>query len=378
MPVEDKVPGGGAAAFQTLQRPFHVPAFRMSREASARDEDLHTFFKMADALSWQRMTWQLRAESPVKTIRAFRSSRECPAENDLPPLHNLSHSFEGVIELSTRELSTLIMRSAILLLLPILGSCRKVSPREASVLERDAAHDSVASVCYTFESTYYVTVTDGGRGPGESLSMKLSRTTLTNIPVNTDRPHHTNNVLPTTTYTGGPTGVPSGLPANFIVLRASRRRSSRPAGFHPRPGSLSPVDSDSGYISASGISTTCNGASYYELSGGQLTDETNGVMVAAPADFFAITMNNPIPGDSGAFSTNFEVVDNMLVWHNSAFYQDTAVFCELNETVYAFFNSSLPTDGSKTVCNIVDLVVVAGRTFLQRMTSRRSILICPS
>lgn len=163
---------------------------------------------------------------------------------------------------------------------------------------------------------------------------------------------------------------------NFIVLRVSRPVNLAPtllprkvvAGrqdnttFHPQPGTLSPVDSDLGYISASGTSTTCNGANLYELSAGHLTDETNGVMVAAPANFFAITLNNPTPG---TFSTDFEVVDNILVWHNSAFYQDTAVFCELNEIVYAFFNSSLPADG----CTIVDLVVVAGKTAVEKPRS---------
>lgn len=61
------------------------------------------------------------------------------------------------------------MRAAILLLLPFLGSCRNLTPREASELERDAVFDGAASVCYSFTSTYYVTVTDNAPGPGERI-----------------------------------------------------------------------------------------------------------------------------------------------------------------------------------------------------------------
>lgn len=163
------------------------------------------------------------------------------------------------------------------------------------------------------------------------------------------------------------TAAPSGLPADYIVLSVSRPANPAPtlaprhlAGrqdnvtFHPQPGSsLSPVDDDLGYISATGTTDSCADANYYVISGGQLTDETNGVMVAAKADLFAITMNDPIPG---TISTDLEVVNNILVWHNSAFYQDTAVFCEQNEIVFATFNASGPPAG----CTVVDLVVIAG------------------
>lgn len=176
------------------------------------------------------------------------------------------------------------------------------------------------------------------------------------------------------------TAAPSGLPADYIVLSVSRPVDAAPtlvprnlagrqdnATFHPQPGSsLSPVDDDLGYISATGTTDSCADANYYMTSGGQLTDESNGVMVAAKPDLFAITMNHPIPG---TISTDIEVVNNILVWHNPAFYQDTAVFCEQNEIVYATFNASGPPAG----CTVIDLVVIAGMS-IRGPSESRSIL----
>lgn len=189
----------------------------------------------------------------------------------------------------------------------------------------------------------------------------------------------TRGPAPTTRVPTTATATPSALPADFIVLSVSRPTDPAPTivprnahpvrqsndTFHPQPGSpLSPVDDDLGYVSASGTTDSCASANLYRISDGQLTDETNGVTVAAKSDLFALTFNNP---SAGTIDTEFQVVDHTLVWHNVAFYQDTAVFCELDDIIYATFNTSGPPAG----CTVVDLVVVAG------MSARGKIESCP-
>lgn len=134
-----------------------------------------------------------------------------------------------------------------------------------------------------------------------------------------------------------------------------------------RQFTLSPLNNQS-FVSRDGI-TPCTDANRYLFLGGQLTDMTNQVLIAAPPDLSPLVLNNPSPG---TFSTDIEIVNNITVWRNSTFFNGVAVFCVQNGIVYATFNSSGPPAG----CLVVNLVVVAGESWRGRREPKQMLTSC--
>lgn len=69
------------------------------------------------------------------------------------------------------------MRAFIFFLLPLLGSCRDLARSEVLDLNRDT-FDGAVSVCYTYVTTYLVTVPHSAGVPSEFF-YTLLRTLLT-------------------------------------------------------------------------------------------------------------------------------------------------------------------------------------------------------
>ncbi|KAJ4412462.1 hypothetical protein N0V82_008781 [Gnomoniopsis sp. IMI 355080] len=106
-----------------------------------------------------------------------------------------------------------------------------------------------------------------------------------------------------------------------------------------------------GYLAAGGNTSSCALASEYMVGSGELMDADTGVLVSANADLQPVALNNPVVG---SITTDFEIVNGILVWSNAAFYNGQAVFCLLNDILYATFTAAGPPAG----CTTVDVVVV--------------------
>lgn len=94
----------------------------------------------------------------VKTLGASCSSCEGYPKRLFPATHLLSFFLQVKLSLPT-------MRAAIVFLLPFLGSCRHLAPREVPDVKRDVA----VSVCYTYTTTYLTTVSPIASATGEKL-----------------------------------------------------------------------------------------------------------------------------------------------------------------------------------------------------------------
>lgn len=125
-----------------------------------------------------------------------------------------------------------------------------------------------------------------------------------------------------------------------------------------RQSTLSAVDF--GYIASAGLTDFCAAAIMFQFNNGQLIDINTGVAVSANADLSPITFNNPV---TAPITTGFSLSGNLLVWADARFFNGAAVFCLLNEVLYAIFTANGPPAG----CTVVNLQVIQGLSspFLQ-------------
>lgn len=135
--------------------------------------------------------------------------------------------------------------------------------------------------------------------------------------------------------------IATGVPATNQTLR-KRQSDLSASGF--------------GYLASGGNTSLCALANQYMVGNGELMDAATGVLVSANTDLQPVPLNNPL---GGSITTDFEVVNGILVWSNSAFYNGAAVFCLLNDVLYATFTAAGPPAG----CLTVNVVVVQGLSF---------------
>ncbi|KAJ4387785.1 hypothetical protein N0V93_008387 [Gnomoniopsis smithogilvyi] len=253
------------------------------------------------------------------------------------------------------------MRAAIFFLLPVLGSCRHLAPRGEVPDPKRQLFNNAVSVCYTYTTTY---LTTASLGPSLSGSVPISSLAPGTGTVTQPGVTNTGGLIPTTlpgqtTVPGQSTATPSPVQAttvsaaNTIVLSLEAAATGAPAtnntGLRKRQSNL--VASGLGYVSAGGTTDTCATAKTFMVGNGQLMDDTTGVFISANTDLQPINLNDAV---SESITTDFEIVNGILVWSNSLFYNGAAVFCLLNDFLYATFNEAGPPAG----CSIVNLVVV--------------------
>lgn len=162
-----------------------------------------------------------------------------------------------------------------------------------------------------------------------------------------------------TTAAPSPAATTTVAAANAIVLSIEAAAATGVPAINntvSRKRQTSLSENGLGYVAADGVTGTCAAAKMFAVGNGELMDMTTGVLISADTELQPINVNDAV---SEPITTNFAVVGGILVWTNSLFYNGTAVFCLLNDLLYATFNAAGPPAG----CSVVNLVAVQGSLF---------------